>query len=144
MRFQSPISGSQTRGILSRVLIFLGVSIPYKRVTNPLCSHLICRIDQVSIPYKRVTNLSIYHTIASYLNVSIPYKRVTNGLLVFAAFFLFWVSIPYKRVTNEKYERRYRTFYGFQSPISGSQTLRVQIINAIPKGFQSPISGSQT
>jgi len=78
----------------------MGVSIPYKRVTN---SVFICR-----------------HYYASY--VSIPYKRVTNSHLDKPPLVGVEVSIPYKRVTNGMIMGYYPIELEFQSPISGSQT----------------------
>ena len=123
LKFQSPISGSQTRIFLGSVMGGTPVSIPYKRFTNTLVVPTSTFTLRVSIPYKRVTNPNGEEKTGLILRVSIPYKRVTNldGR---------WV--------------RLKIFTLFQSPISGSQTLVKEWADMVLFAFQSPISGSQT
>ena len=79
--FQSPISGSQTRRLTSKLSGYFDVSIPYKRVTN-----------EFTLTTGQVTG----HSFQSPISGSQTEKRMRDDK------FTTFVSIPYKRVTNGK------------------------------------------
>ena len=105
---------------------------------------MLFTIIGVSIPYKRVTNRKVISNGKTQKCVSIPYKRVTNTGRTLPCYLITRFQSPISGSQTDLLILDADDGVMFQSPISGSQTEFFTRARFILSGFQSPISGSQT